>query len=897
MRTPATVTAARGDRQQADPGATVSIAPTVVVRDAQARPLAGVTVTFAIAAGGGVLEGGTTPTDSTGEAHVSRWQLGTTGEQQLTASVSGLPAVTFSASLTPGVVPQLLSVSPVGGRTEIVADDHPYRGLTLTVPAGALAVAASWEVRVRSNASTPTLPSGYRLAGPPLEISTDAARAQRLMTLSVPVRPQSNERMHLAFFDPARNVLEVLPTVALTDTSVSVMTAHLRGDLLLGPPQPASLRRGLISIGSPGLLLPIAQLIPIVPPPPAFEISRDSWPVREVGSALAPFGHGAAIPSLVVVAKANAIPNGLAGLFRASATPGYYLEMGHLRAVIAAQEAIDEPATRAVSEVFAALLPLTKRVRDEMVDANTVAAISLSRLPIVVARLNAQLGAVVGSIAYQNAVTGTEADVTSASALTNSLVTFVRNTAGRIAQVARTAADTPPFEVGEAIPLSSFLVPFERMAPVLSELRDYVGQPVAVRASRAEQIAAALGLPASLLEQEAVRGGGWAALPPFVQNAPPMYLRMPQAALRAAAAAFPANIGVPQSYAGSRPIGSAIGISIDELETALGLRGVAQSHPLESLVPTEGSRFLSVSTVATVAGMVRQLRPMMLEVRRSLYRLSPDTVRLNGDTLTASVQASLGPAFPPGGRIDWSWGDGASTSTSVNTATHTYAASGQYKVVGTLRDATGNVLGVDTSTVIGTAVAAWRLNSISDLDELLDPDELSGSSPLYTAIQRLVSSPEAGLISIDSTSGSTTAVRLRVLSGSTWSLNNCCPAATSPLGGEFRQILGEMPATTYAVGPFFAGFNVSQWSQTSPNLSTGTLLAQFVDGGLESRMIRNRGTQLGPRNFIRLTASRNGTQMTGTITIYAWFQDEKTGLVPEDELSSFRLAFTATRLR
>lgn len=447
----------------------------------------------------------------------------------------------------------MLSVSPVGGRTEIVADDHPYRGLTLTVPAGALAVAASWEVRVRSNASTPTLPSGYRLAGPPLEISTDAARAQRLMTLSVPVRPQSNERMHLAFFDPARNVLEVLPTVALTDTSVSVMTAHLRGDLLLGPPQPASLRRGLISIGSPGLLLPIAQLIPIVPPPPAFEISRDSWPVREVGSALAPFGHGAAIPSLVVVAKANAIPNGLAGLFRASATPGYYLEMGHLRAVIAAQEAIDEPATRAVSEVFAALLPLTKRVRDEMVDANTVAAISLSRLPIVVARLNAQLGAVVGSIAYQNAVTGTEADVTSASALTNSLVTFVRNTAGRIAQVARTAADTPPFEVGEAIPLSSFLVPFERMAPVLSELRDYVGQPVAVRASRAEQIAAALGLPASLLEQEAVRGGGWAALPPFVQNAPPMYLRMPQAALRAAAAAFLPTSACPNRTRGHAP--------------------------------------------------------------------------------------------------------------------------------------------------------------------------------------------------------------------------------------------------------------------------------------------------------------------------------------------------------
>jgi hypothetical protein len=722
------------------------------------------------------------------------------------------------------------------------------------------------------------------LAGPPLEIATDAARAQRLMTLTVPVRPQSNERMHLAFYDPARDVLEVLPTVAYTDTSVTVLTGHLRGDLLLGPVPPASLRRGLITIGSPGLLLQISQLIPIVPPPPAFDMSRDSWPVREIGSALAPFGHGAAIPSLAVVAKANTIPNGLAGLFRAAATPGHYLEMGHLRAVIAAQEAVDEPATKSVSEMFAALASLTKQVRDEMVDANTVAAISLSRLPIVVARLNAQLGAIVGSIEYQNAVTGTEAEVTSASALTNSLVTFVRNSTGRIAQAARTAADSPPFEVGEAIPLSSFLVPFERIAPVLRELRDYVAQPVAVRASRADEIAAALGLPASFLEQEAVGGGGWAMLPALVQSAPPTYMRMPQSVLRAAAASFPANIGLPQSYNGTRRVGSVLGISIHDLATALGLGSIGQSQLLEPIVPSEGSRFLSVSTVATVSGMVRQLRPIMLEVRRSLYRLTPDTVLLNGDTLTVTVQASLGTSMPTGSRIDW-------------TATHTYETSGRYNVIGTLRDSADKVLGVDTTSVIGTAVAAWRLNSISDLDELLDPDELSGSSPFYTAIQRIVSNPAAGLISVDSTSGTTTAVRLRVLSGSTWSLNNCCPAASAPLGGEFRQILGEMPATTYAVGPFFAGFNVSQWSQSTPNLASGTLLAQYVDGGLVPRMIRNRGTQLGPRNFIRLSATRNGTQMTGTITVYAWFQDEETGIVDENELSSFRLPFTATRMR
>ena len=75
--------------------------PSVVVRDAQGNPVAGVTVTFAVSAGGGTLSGATQVTDANGIATVTSWTFGAVaGLNTVVATSPGLPSVAFSATTT-----------------------------------------------------------------------------------------------------------------------------------------------------------------------------------------------------------------------------------------------------------------------------------------------------------------------------------------------------------------------------------------------------------------------------------------------------------------------------------------------------------------------------------------------------------------------------------------------------------------------------------------------------------------------------------------------------------------------------------------------------------------------------------------------------------------------------
>ena len=74
------------------------VSPSVIVRDQRNAPMGGVAVTFAVASGGGAVTGGSVTTNAGGVATVGSWTLGQTpGLNTLTASVSGLPSLTFSA--------------------------------------------------------------------------------------------------------------------------------------------------------------------------------------------------------------------------------------------------------------------------------------------------------------------------------------------------------------------------------------------------------------------------------------------------------------------------------------------------------------------------------------------------------------------------------------------------------------------------------------------------------------------------------------------------------------------------------------------------------------------------------------------------------------------------------
>ena len=90
-----------GDNQSAAAGASVAVPPSVIVKDAGGNPKSGVTVTFAVVSGGGSITGPTPVTNSAGLAAVGSWTLGgSTGTNSLSATVAGLPPVTFTATAT-----------------------------------------------------------------------------------------------------------------------------------------------------------------------------------------------------------------------------------------------------------------------------------------------------------------------------------------------------------------------------------------------------------------------------------------------------------------------------------------------------------------------------------------------------------------------------------------------------------------------------------------------------------------------------------------------------------------------------------------------------------------------------------------------------------------------------
>lgn len=107
---PASVTKQAGDAQTASAGTQVATPPTVVVKDAFLNPKQGAIVTFAIATGGGILVKPIDTTDASGVASVGSWTLGAAGPNTMTATVAGVPAVTFSAT-----------ANPVGGAANAVA--------------------------------------------------------------------------------------------------------------------------------------------------------------------------------------------------------------------------------------------------------------------------------------------------------------------------------------------------------------------------------------------------------------------------------------------------------------------------------------------------------------------------------------------------------------------------------------------------------------------------------------------------------------------------------------------------------------------------------------------------------------------------------------------------------
>ena len=185
----AIMTASAGNNQMGVAGSPVATPPAVTVTDAHGNPVSGLSVTFAVASGGGSVVGTPATTNASGVATVGDWTLGTAaGPDTLTATADSLTPVTFNATGTAGPATQMALIAgdgqgaTVGTRvttdpTVKVTDAHgnPVSGasVTFTVTAGGGSVTGSpvstdssglasvgWTLGVTAGTNTLTATSG-----------------------------------------------------------------------------------------------------------------------------------------------------------------------------------------------------------------------------------------------------------------------------------------------------------------------------------------------------------------------------------------------------------------------------------------------------------------------------------------------------------------------------------------------------------------------------------------------------------------------------------------------------------------------------------------------------------------------------------------------------------------
>lgn len=866
-----------GNQQTAAAQTAVATPPAVIVRDAQNRPMAGVSVQFTVTEGGGTVEGPTQTTDAAGEARVSRWVLGPSGNQRLAAAVSTLAPAVFSATVEPSTVVTDSTLPVAGGRVEITTPGHPYRGFTVTVPSAVFPAPVNWRLRIVTPTTPPALPAGFQVAGPILEVRSEAPRASGLLTVVMPIATPADRGVLVALRDPERGLMEFLTPVARTANSITLVTTHLRGDLLVGrSPSPTARLLGgpprTIGVGSSlAQLIPIAFPLPIPSVAPLLNPASDRWPVLDNGSGSIPTGFGVAIPALTALNQALGGPQ-ISSFVKGLAEPGFYADAAPLATLELTHRRLTQTMSGLLTSINAQLRQQPKAERDQLVHQLIAGNLALLRSIIPVAYTRPNQGDAAFGVVYSSS----ESVAGSIGAFSDVLVALGYSpTQGFATTTVKQTADGANISTDGVIPLASTLLPFEQFSELLAPLQQIATLPPQARNERNRDLARQAGLPWPSFEMRVISLDPW--LP----------LAVNQVIARSRATTVRLN-----------GLGGSVMMHVQSsgLEAVRGLTSgldLGASPAVTSLPRSIPTAFI-MSPFVSLFGSLRQLTAQALEVGWGPFEVTPSQAPLDS---TNSVTFTADVPLPPtdGFRIRWEWGDGeTSDNLGLTTATHKYAVAADYTVIASLRTVGGTVLAADTVTVAGAPRPYWRITSIVDRDSLLEPND---NTPLQRLLARLLAVPQSGLIAIDDEGGGNTVLRLRVLPTLQWVANACC-APPTPLPGEMRQTLGVRPTVSYAVGPFFSGFGTSQWTQSTTNLGAGTLTGQFVDGGTKPRVIKQAGTQAGPVDFIRISATRNGTTMTGTITVYAWFEDDDDREVdPATEPTTYVLAFTAVRVR
>lgn len=879
---PASLAIQAGNSQSAAVGTAVAVNPAVIVKDASGNPVSGVSVQFAVSQGGGSLGSTSAQTNQGGIASPGAWTLGpNVGPQALRASLTSgtIAAVTFAATATPEdedgdeLITQTI---PTGGGTiQVTTSGHPLQGLKLSIPSGSFTSPGDWSVRVVPNATAPTLPTGYRVSGPIVEVATTQGRGSRLMTLTLPVTRTAGEDIVLALHDPVSRVTEVLPTTARSAASVTVMTTHLRGDLLLGPGIGAGLRTGRTKLA---WLMPVAFPVP----QPPVSVPELSWPVLDHGSTTSPNGFGSAIPALIALASARA-EQGFLNQVRPLATPGFYAEaapMAIASRIWARQKSLLRGLT---GDLATAMQPLPKAERDEMVHRNILASVALSSSKAMMTAFTSD--GTEGSELFGNVVEGSEESLDIVHpALVTKRVKIRRRTTGYDPAPVPVTPDQPMRTMNGLLPISSFLLPYEDVSNDWRDLTSTLTLPQdsPERNVRNRMLASLEGLKPPTMELRLSPTEAW-----YRYTTDPIVIRGESTEIRSTdndppTLAIHDNLGQMIAIAAAAPV---------------------KTQAIAGALPTGNPTNLVFSGITELAVGLRQSAAATVSVVRAPFQIEPEHPEFAPGTNEVTVDAAV--PYPPDGgyRIRWNWGDGNITEvTNEIRGVHEYEQRADRSIVATLLPATSEiVLAVDTARVI-YGQPYWRVTSFTGTEEFLatfsdtdDDDEAEIEE--IALLMRALAAPEAAMLALVQ-GGTTTQLQLRVRKTTLWTDQLCCPPAAFSGFVEWLLPLGTNPPIVKPVGPYFAGWETTHLNQTSASLDEGVMTGQYVPATVPYP-IKGQGTQTGPAGGFRIVATRDGDTVTGTISLYMWWieyedDDDQTGEVSNPP-EVFEFQFTAER--
>ncbi|HRP08354.1 MAG TPA: hypothetical protein PLL69_07690 [Gemmatimonadales bacterium] len=718
----------------------------------------------------------------------------------------------------------------------------------------------------------PSLPTGFRVSGPVLAVTSSQARGSDLMTLRVPVTAASGEQVLLALHDPVRKITEFLPAVYRDATQIVVLTSHLRPDLLTGPGMSAVRQDDPV-----GWLMPVSYPVPL--PAVASVLGAGArWPVLDYGSASMPQGFGAAIPAIQSMAAALGLP--LTQLEPGLATPGFYGDGAQLASVTRAAQASADVAqlvgrfvtgsAQAIQQIGGAA---GKGVGDELANQLIVASLALNQKPFPVALVSG--GGTPGDPVVVTAVSGTPNTVGVLAPAAQAVTSMIRDAGGFVQLALQSVGGGTPVSVDRAIPLTSFVTDF---SPVAASVEKLV-QVSAMAAGSAARIAATVameaeaGLPSVTVDLESIPGGGFA---PVTEE--PILVRSQEAVIR-----------IPS-------VGSSAGIMVHQRGGAVTAETGAATLPVKSIGIVQAAADLVetklvISSVRQLAEGVKQVAARVASVVKVPFEVTPEEADISEPFEKVTFTASV-PRPPEGGYgITWEWtGGNLRNFTNTTTADIEFVEVKDYTVVATLYSFVGGIdLAVDTVKVVVNQSQHWRLASFTDQDDLFNDEE--GQSPIATQLLRMLAAPTSTMLSVVQMTANSTELQFQTMMTKTWDAEQCCPP--TPLESFRTMELGRDPAQVTALGPYFSGWNSSYWSESTEDQNTGTLQAQKILGTMNYTI--DGQSQVGPAGALRLNATRLGKTMSGTLSAFIWFVDQDGDLTGPPE--EFRFPFTATRLR